>query len=117
MVLYAQVNFKNLCYIIKDITNIINIINIFSMKKLISGLVSSAAIVGMLALAAPAFAAGQGDGSKASACGAVHGAFADVNGNFGWLGPLGGTPGYHGGATGQEPGATGYNNSHTGCNA
>lgn len=51
--------------------------------------------------------------SQPSACGAVHGAFANVNGNFGWLGPLGGTPGYHG-AVGQEPGATGYNNSQ-GC--
>ncbi len=50
-----------------------------------------------------------------SACGAVHGAFANVNGNFGWLGELGGTPGYHG-AVGQEPPATGYNNSHTNCN-
>lgn len=65
--------------------------------------------------AAPAFAAGAGDGSNASACGAAHGAFADVNGNFGFLGEAGGTPGYHNGAVGQEPGATGYNNSHTNC--
>jgi hypothetical protein len=63
----------------------------------------------------PAFAAGNGDGSNASACGAVHGAFADVNGNFGFLGAVGGTPGYHNGAVGQDAGATGYNNSHTGC--
>ena len=51
-----------------------------------------------------------------SPCGAAHGAFANDNGNFGWLGPLGGTPGYHG-AVGQEADATGYNNSHTGCNS
>lgn len=43
--------------------------------------------------------------------GAIHGAFANVNGNFGFLGDLGGTPGYHNGAVGQDPGATGYNNS------
>ena len=61
-----------------------------------------------LAWAVPALAA-------PSACGANHGAFANVNGNFGWLGELGGTPGYHG-AVGQEPGATGYNNSHVDCN-
>ena len=69
-----------------------------------------------LALAGAAFAAGNGSSdTPASACGAVHGAFADTNGNFGFLGEDGGTPGYHGGATGQEPGATGYNNSHTDC--
>lgn len=50
-----------------------------------------------------------------SDCGAVHGAFANVNGNFGFLGEAGGTPGYHNGATGQDVGATGYNNSHTDC--
>ena len=48
----------------------------------------------------------------APACdGAIHGAFANVNGNFGWLGADGGTPGYHDGAVGQDSGATGYNNS------
>ncbi len=62
--------------------------------------------------AIPAFAAGAGDGSQASDCGAGHGAFADVNGNFGFLGAEGGTPGYHNGAVGQEQGATGYNNSN-----
>jgi hypothetical protein len=35
-----------------------------------------------------------------------------LNGNFGFLGELGGAPGYHDGAVGQEVGATGYNNSH-----
>jgi hypothetical protein len=50
-----------------------------------------------------------------SACGAAHGAFASENGNFGWLGELGGTPGYHDGARGQQPGATGYNNSQSTC--
>lgn len=49
--------------------------------------------------------------NEASACGAIHGAFANVNGNFGFLGDMGGTPGYHNGAEGQDPGATGYNNS------
>lgn len=63
------------------------------------------------AMAAPALAADP----QASSCGAAHGAFANVNGNFGFLGEVGGTPGYHDGATGQEPGATGYNNSHTDC--
>jgi hypothetical protein len=69
------------------------------------------------AAAVPAFAInnGNGDGSNASACGAAHGAFADQNGNFGFLGQAGGTPGYHNGAVGQDPGATGYNNSHTNC--
>jgi hypothetical protein len=49
--------------------------------------------------------------NDASPCGAIHGAFANVNGNFGFLGDAGGTPGYHDGAVGQDPGATGYNNS------
>ena len=79
------------------------------------GVGASALLLGSLAI--PAFAAGAGDGSNASACGAVHGAFADVNGNFGFLGQDGGTPGYHDGAVGQDPGATGYNNSHTDCQA
>ena len=69
--------------------------------------------VASLALAGLAFA--DSSGSSASPCGATHGAFADVNGNFGFLGEVGGTPGYHGGAVGQDPGATGYNNSHTDC--
>jgi hypothetical protein len=64
-------------------------------------------------MSVPAFALG--DGSQASACGATHGAFADVNGNFGFLGQEGGTPGYHNGAVGQDPGATGYNNSNADC--
>jgi hypothetical protein len=67
-----------------------------------------AVLAGLLLLVVPALAA-------PSACGAIHGAFANVNGNFGWLGELGGTPGYHG-AVGQELGATGYNNSHVDCN-
>ncbi len=45
-----------------------------------------------------------------STSGACHGAFANVNGNFGFLGAVGGTPGYHNGAVGQQVGATGYNN-------
>jgi hypothetical protein len=44
--------------------------------------------------------------------GPVHGAFANVNGNFGRIGTqYQGAPNYHGGVMGQEPGATGYNNS------
>ena len=40
-----------------------------------------------LVLAGMAFA--DSSGSSASPCGAVHGAFADVNGNFGFLGDAG----------------------------
>ena len=58
------------------------------------------------ALVTPAWA-----DNNASYSGATHGAFANVNGNFGALGSEGGTPGAHG-AVGQEPGATGYNNSN-----
>jgi hypothetical protein len=63
----------------------------------------------------PALADNSGKGTDqtpASSSGASHGAFADQNGNFGFLGDVGGTPGYHDGAVGQDPGATGYNNSH-----
>lgn len=80
------------------------------MKKLIMGVAVSATMVGMMT--GPVLAVG--DGSHASACGAIHGAFADVNGNFGWLGAEGGAAGYHG-VVGQASGATGYNNSHTAC--
>jgi hypothetical protein len=66
-------------------------------------------------LAALAIGVGAASADNASTCGATHGAFANVNGNFGWLGPLGGTPGYHDGAVGQDPGATGYNNSSVVC--
>lgn len=66
----------------------------------------------MVARADPGTNSGNGDGSNSSYSGATHGAFADVNGNFGFLGDAGGTPGYHGGATGQDPGATGSNNCH-----
>lgn len=52
--------------------------------------------------------------AEPSPCGAAHGAFTNVNGNFGWLGELGGTPGYRG-AVGQEEGPTGYNNSGVNC--
>jgi hypothetical protein len=50
-------------------------------------------------------------GGTPSCNGAAHGAFANVNGNFGFLGAAGGTPGYHDGAVGQDAGATGSNNS------
>lgn len=78
------------------------------MKKLL------AVAVAIVAMAFPAVASA---GNNASPCGAVHGAFANENGNFGFLGEEGGTPGYHNGAVGQQPGATGSNNSHTGCQA
>jgi hypothetical protein len=65
----------------------------------------------VVALAVPATALADSGYSQASYSGAQHGAFADQNGDFGWLGALGGTPGYHD-AFGQDPGATGYNNSH-----
>ena len=84
-----------------------------SVKQCVLGIIAAGVMV--VGVAAPAFAAGPGNGSQASPCGAVHGAFADVNGNFGFLGADGGTPGYHNGAVGQDPGATGYNNSHTSC--
>jgi hypothetical protein len=66
----------------------------------------------VVTLAIPATALADSGNNQASDSGAQHGAFADVNDNFGWLGALGGTPGYHDGAVGQETGATGYNNSH-----
>ena len=74
------------------------------------------AVVAVLGLGVGAvMAQGKGETTRAehqSESGAGHGAFADQNGNFGFLGDVGGTPGYHDGAKGQEPGATGYNNSH-----
>jgi len=42
--------------------------------------------------------------------GAIHGAFANVNSNFGWLGPDGGASDF-GSVVGQDSGATGSNNS------
>jgi len=75
--------------------------------------IAAATMFAVVGLAAPASAAA--GTNSASDCGASHGAFANVNGNFGFLGDVGGTPGYHDGATGQDPGATGYNNSHTEC--
>lgn len=88
------------------------------MKSIICAAVFSALTVSTAAFAdQPAPKPGKEPGANASPCGAAHGAFASVNGNFGFLGQVGGTPGYHNGATGQEPGATGYNNSHTDCQA
>ncbi len=70
----------------------------------------------ILTVSGAALAAGQNDGPNRSPCGEAHAAAANVYGNYGFLGQVGGTPGYHNGAVGQDPGATGYNNSHTGCN-
>jgi hypothetical protein len=69
------------------------------------------AFVALLVLAFPIGVMADSNGSSASPCGAVHGAFADTNGNFGFLGADGGTPGFHNGAVGQDAGATGSNNS------
>lgn len=80
-------------------------------KRLMFG--GLAALTVMAGASGAAFAAS--NGPQASPCGAGHGAFANVNGNFGFLGAEGGTPGYHDDAVGQDPGATGYNNSNTGC--
>lgn len=81
---------------------------------------SAVTIIAALGLSVSmAVAAGQGVTTRSehqSDSGAAHGAFANENGNFGWLGELGGTPGYHNGAVGQDPGATGYNNSHANGN-
>ena len=74
------------------------------MKKVIACAIATASLV----FAGVAFA---DQGGTPSCNGAAHGAFANVNGNFGFLGEVGGTPGYHGGAVGQDPGATGSNNS------
>lgn len=82
-----------------------------NLKKILTGAVAGAVMLGALAVPALAVA-----GDQASDCGANHGAFASVNGNFGFLGEVGGTPGYHNGAVGQDVGATGYNNSHVDCN-
>ena len=73
-------------------------------------LTASIAAIGILGLAAGTATAAP------SSCGATHGAFANVNGNFGFLGEPNeagerGTPGYHNGAVGQDPGATGANSS------
>jgi hypothetical protein len=68
------------------------------------------AMISAVAIAAIGIGVGSAS-AEPSPCGAVHGAFANVNGNFGFLGAVGGTPGYHDGAVGQDPGATGYNNS------
>ena len=86
------------------------------MKKIFA----CAAVLGALTLSTAAFADPPSNppspGANASPCGAVHGAFASVNGNCGFIGQVyQGAPNYHGGVMGQEPGATGYNNSHTDC--
>ena len=54
------------------------------MRKLIIAAVTVAA------LAVPAVGMADTTGTQASACGAVHGAFASTNGNFGRLGAVGG---------------------------
>lgn len=79
-------------------------------KKYIFG--ACAAVILVLGFSAPAFAAGAGNGSQASSSGACHGAFADVNGNFGGLGSNNGSGAQNiGGGVPAGPGAAGYNNS------
>ena len=69
---------------------------------------TAAIVAASMAVPSAAFAQA---GDDASDMGQAHGAFAVTNGDFGFLGELGGTPGYHNGAVGQDPDATGYNNS------
>lgn len=79
-----------------------------SIKKLLVGAAAAAVMAGSMVI--PAFASPAADNAQ---CGtdASSGAFLAGDGNYGWLGDLGGTPGYHD-AVGQDAGATGYNNSH-----
>jgi len=77
-------------------------------KRFVFGL--GATLVIAASAGAPAFAAGAGDGSNASSSGACHGAFADVNGNFGYLGKTGAASSIGGGVP-AGPGAAGYDNS------
>lgn len=87
--------------------------NVEKVKRVARMAVTTLLVAGATAVVAaiPAHAdEPQGTGENASVSGQTHGAFADMNGDFGWLGKNGGTPGYHN-AVGQEPGATGYNNS------
>lgn len=59
----------------------------------------------------PVIALADGPASAApSSSGACHGAFANVNGNFGWLGTTGAASGIGGGVP-AGPGAAGYDNS------
>lgn len=88
------------------------------MKASKLSIASIALLLGALSVGPALADQGKGNDSRTehrSTCGAAHAADANVNGNFGWLGDVGGTPGYHDGATGQDPGATGSNNSHTDC--
>ena len=89
------------------------------MKKIIA--LATAAVA--LAIPATSLAAASPSDNPASDSGRQHGAFAvdyGYEGNFGFLGALGGTPYYNGNpqladdekAVGQDPGATGSNNSN-----
>lgn len=62
------------------------------------------------ALALPALAVAATPASAASSSGLCHGAFANVNGNFGYLGTAGGAAAIGGGVP-AGPGAAGYDNS------
>jgi hypothetical protein len=79
------------------------------MKKLIVN--AGAAIVLTAGLAVPALAAGVDQyGGNASSSGQCHGAFANTNGNFGYLGQTGAAHTIGGGVP-AGPGAAGYDNS------
>lgn len=68
------------------------------------------------AVAVPVIALGAGPASADSPAGACHGAFANVNGNFGFLGTTGlpFSASSIGGGVPAGPGAAGYNNSVNG---
>lgn len=78
-----------------------------NIKKL--AIAGAASAIMLSSFAGAAFASPAADNAQ---CGtdASSGAFLAGDGNYGFLGEVGGTPGYHN-AVGQEPGATGYNNS------
>jgi len=80
-------------------------------KAIIALAIGSASTLPAVVIAAgPASAAGtnQYGSGTASSSGLCHGAFANTNGNFGFLGKVGGSVG---GGVPAGPGATGYNNS------
>jgi hypothetical protein len=83
---------------------------------LATAVASAVAVFAALTFSAMADTPNSGNGTAAtpaSSSGTDHGAFADQNGNFGFIGQdFQGAPNIHGGAVGQEPGATGYNNSN-----
>ena len=76
--------------------------------KRIKTLLLAISISSVMSLPAVALAANAS--AAPSSSGACHGAFANVNGNFGWLGTTGAASGIGGGVP-AGPGAAGYDNS------